>query len=320
MAGRRGPEVTGRIKRLLWRLALGMCQMCRQELDPGVQGPNPTVQIAHIVALSDRGPRAEPEMPFDQRNAAENLLQLCPNCHDLIDKDETKFDIDTLRQIKASQETWAAGMRQAGKSWQARFRTVDYVNLSRIPLLPGGHAIYDAATRVGLDGHQGFHSQGMRVGVFLAQVQALFESWHAKAWPIGELGEDGFKRETLVSFNHPMRGRNTPTLPPQPLTGIPNRDPYLHCKRDGRTFRIRFDPAWLTTATATSDLYLSRHSPVTYAGLGRVVQVAEEEVWISALLFGQPKTRVDEEWDIAVANHSSIREELTWYGDQDMPF
>ncbi|MFI6937422.1 HNH endonuclease [Streptomyces sp. NPDC050287] len=320
MGSRRGPEVTRSVRNLLWRLSLGMCQICRRELDSGVRGPNPTSQIAHIVALSDRGPRAEPSMPSEERNAVENLLQLCPTCHDLIDKDETKFHAGALWQIKEAQETWAAGIRQVGQTWQARFRTVDYVNLPRIPLLPGGNILCEAATRAGLDGCVNFHSQGMRVGVFLAQVQAVFEKWYAKAWPIGELGEDEVKRETLVSFNHPMRGRNTPMLPPQPLIGIPDRDPYLHCKVDSRTYRIRFDPAWLTTATATSDLYLSRRSPVVYVGLGRIVQVVGEEVWISALLFGQPKSRAHEEWDIAVAGHMSNSDEPTWVSDQDLPF
>ena len=107
----RGPEVSESVRRELWRLANGMCQMCRRELDPGTTGRTPTAQTAHNVALSDHGPRADPILPSEARNAVSNLLLLCSTCHDIVDKNDGKaYSVAELSGLKAEHETWTAAL------------------------------------------------------------------------------------------------------------------------------------------------------------------------------------------------------------------
>jgi len=42
-------------------------------------------QMAHIVAYSPRGPRAESGLSKTERNDLSNLMLLCPSCHKHID-------------------------------------------------------------------------------------------------------------------------------------------------------------------------------------------------------------------------------------------
>ena len=52
-------------------------------------------------------------MPVAERNAVTNLLYLCPTCHDIIDKNNGEaYPVRSLRQIKATHETWTTAMRR----------------------------------------------------------------------------------------------------------------------------------------------------------------------------------------------------------------
>jgi len=63
-------------------------------------------EIAHIVANSDTGPRADPTFPKDQRNKYENLILLCPNDHTPVDKQDSTFTVQDLRSWKNEHERW----------------------------------------------------------------------------------------------------------------------------------------------------------------------------------------------------------------------
>lgn len=60
--------------------------------------------MAHIVAHSDKGPRADPSFPPEKRNLAENLILLCPTHHVLVDAQDSTYTIDELRRWKQEQE------------------------------------------------------------------------------------------------------------------------------------------------------------------------------------------------------------------------
>ena len=58
-------------------------------------------QIAHIEAESDNGPRANPSLSDQQRNAYPNLIVLCPNHHRIVDADESTYTVEKMREWKA---------------------------------------------------------------------------------------------------------------------------------------------------------------------------------------------------------------------------
>lgn len=68
-----------------------------------------TGRICHIRAASKGGPRHDPEQTSKQRDGFENLLLLCSDHHDVIDKNPQEWTTERLIQMKETQKTGTAG-------------------------------------------------------------------------------------------------------------------------------------------------------------------------------------------------------------------
>lgn len=89
----------------------GHCSKCKCELIYPETSFDKSVQlgeIGHIVALSDKGPRADSNITEDEINEYENLILLCPNCHELIDKQPNSYPIEVLKTMKKEHEEWVS--------------------------------------------------------------------------------------------------------------------------------------------------------------------------------------------------------------------
>jgi hypothetical protein len=98
--------------KLLARSA-GLCAFpaCRQACTvPGtaVNAAKPVGEMAHIVAHSNNGPRADPALKDAERNLYGNLVLLCPTHHTIVDKQEHNYTVADLRGWKLDHEGWAA--------------------------------------------------------------------------------------------------------------------------------------------------------------------------------------------------------------------
>lgn len=62
---------------------------------------------AHIKAAAPGGPRYDPEQSAIERASIDNAIWLCQNCAKLIDGDEKRYDVDTLRRWKNQAEAAA---------------------------------------------------------------------------------------------------------------------------------------------------------------------------------------------------------------------
>jgi hypothetical protein len=71
--------------------------------------PTINLQIAHIHALENNGPRAVSRMPLSERNAISNLIWLCKPCHERIDADEETYTAEVLREWKRDREAQPLG-------------------------------------------------------------------------------------------------------------------------------------------------------------------------------------------------------------------
>ncbi|MFD8633447.1 hypothetical protein [Streptomyces sp. NPDC059533] len=244
------------------------------------------------MALSDHGPRADPTLAIEARNAVSNLLLLCATCHDIVDKNDGQaHTVEELSRLKAEHETWTAALRKAGQAWRMSYSSIDYLNVPRVAMLPGGDVVQQAAQRAGLDPTRPFSGQGFAPGVFVGTVRPVFESWREHAVTLDEERLDAVQQGMYVAFNAPMRSRDVSNRPfLRPLTGAWQDDPYLSFRLRGRTVVIRYDPQWLTTATAGTDLVSAAAEEVTYAGIGLVVGESADGIRISALFFGKPQT------------------------------
>lgn len=59
---------------------------------------------AHIYPFSEGGPRGGTGPAPADKNAAENLMLLCPACHELVDRNKDTYTLDTLREMKQEHE------------------------------------------------------------------------------------------------------------------------------------------------------------------------------------------------------------------------
>lgn len=89
----------------LWGKAAGKCSICKKELfhNGVVLG-----QQAHIIAKKLNGPRGESGMSEMERNTYDNLILLCSDHHDEIDKNPDAWPSEKLHEIKRQHETWVS--------------------------------------------------------------------------------------------------------------------------------------------------------------------------------------------------------------------
>ena len=95
-------SISSKTRKLLWGSFAGHCAKCDAELIKQSFSSNASLigQEAHIIAQNKGGPRWCPGCSKKEINSFENLILLCNNCHDEIDKNEKRYTIEKLRQIR----------------------------------------------------------------------------------------------------------------------------------------------------------------------------------------------------------------------------
>jgi 5-methylcytosine-specific restriction endonuclease McrA len=99
------------VKLMLYGRANGRCAFpnCKRDVIVDATKADPTKQIgkiAHIVAHSDTGPRADPGYPKKKRYTYENLILFCSSCHDIVDAQPNTYTVEKLKAIKSEHENW----------------------------------------------------------------------------------------------------------------------------------------------------------------------------------------------------------------------
>lgn len=97
--------------KLLWGMSAARCafpgcrQLCVAEATP-LDDTQVLGEIAHIVAHEDGGPRADTDYPNYLRDKYDNLVLLCPTHHTLVDKQDSTYTVEDLREWKRKHELW----------------------------------------------------------------------------------------------------------------------------------------------------------------------------------------------------------------------
>lgn len=103
--------------RLVWTRAAGHCELCGIDLTRDFRVGQPTTwgEAAHILPASPQEPRAQPDHSDAQArhrtNDADNLMLLCPGCHEKIDKDDRGYpllDLSGLHKMQLERIALAA--------------------------------------------------------------------------------------------------------------------------------------------------------------------------------------------------------------------
>lgn len=86
----------------LWFKCAGRCERCNKLLieDPLSLAKVKIGQLAHIIAHSGEGPRADETIPQEQKDSIDNILLLCHSCHKTIDDDPGKYTTTYLQKLK----------------------------------------------------------------------------------------------------------------------------------------------------------------------------------------------------------------------------
>jgi hypothetical protein len=97
-------------KRIVWVRSAGRCAACNKLLTEGplTRGEMTIGELAHIVGQLDtaESPRGISDMTPDERDSAENLILICADDHDDIDRDGSVdlMTVERLREMKRRHE------------------------------------------------------------------------------------------------------------------------------------------------------------------------------------------------------------------------
>jgi hypothetical protein len=103
-------RVAGGVQSMLWGRAAGRCEFagCNKPLwkSAVTQEPVNIAQKAHIYAFSVKGPRGQVRFPRALLNGVDNLMLVCHECHQKIDRrrDGGRYNGPLLQQMKAAHE------------------------------------------------------------------------------------------------------------------------------------------------------------------------------------------------------------------------
>lgn len=112
-------------KRIVWIRAAGHCELCGIDLTRDFRAGKPMKwgEVAHILPASPKGPRGRSEhneqMAEVLTNDSKNLMLLCPNCHEKIDRDAEGYrekDLNNLHQEHLERIKLAATTPENGRA------------------------------------------------------------------------------------------------------------------------------------------------------------------------------------------------------------
>jgi len=88
--------------KILWGRAHNRCALCKTSLIMEAQNgsPYPIGKNAHIEGENPGSARYNPNLDYPEKNAYDNLILLCPTCHDKIDNYIYTFSVKRLYEIK----------------------------------------------------------------------------------------------------------------------------------------------------------------------------------------------------------------------------
>ena len=97
----------GTIK-VLWGKSGGKCAKCRRAiiLEKDESNFYHIAKQAHIAGLNPGSARYDSDMTDEERNSVNNIILLCPTCHEIIDRDPEKYTVSKLKEIKKEHEEW----------------------------------------------------------------------------------------------------------------------------------------------------------------------------------------------------------------------
>lgn len=269
----------------------GCCNKCRTPvfLDNAFAEKARIGDDAHIWAYSEEGPRGGAAgAPLD-RNARENIILLCKNCHAEVDQQPMKFTPSVLTAMREAHYAWVEGCLGQTPVQKPRFHYTLYLNVPRLdmyavansmplpPLPPGG---FGTAQR--------FDELGFNAGRVMAAYTHVLNAEDLYAHPLGETADISQLEVGRHCFIEPVNFRTVAVDRGRDLQVAWAKDESIiyRCFADW-TLICLIDPRWITTSTAGSTL---RAGHARLCGVVRINRTDAEarKVYASPLFLAQP--------------------------------
>ncbi len=94
--------------KILWGKSGSRCAICKENIIKSIQDREEyhVGEMAHIEGEKPGSARFNPNMTDEQRANYKNLILLCPTHHSIIDKNESEYTVEKLKQVKREHEKW----------------------------------------------------------------------------------------------------------------------------------------------------------------------------------------------------------------------
>lgn len=270
-------------------------------------------EIAHIEAENEGGPRFNPSMTSEQRNAVDNLILLCPNHHTEIDLDLHRYSVQRLRDLRDNHLQWVdRNLSENIVPWKSNLSQFTYLNVPRLLEFSELQGISVDLTQFRSTHY--LHNLRWDLNIVMSRLKAVIDRLQVKALPSTHLLLAEKIVGEIVSLDRvPFYTKNGPKLPldehhPQVLTGDLRTDPHIYHKiQGGHRLILTINPEWVTTTTAFVEFNGGR---TRQSGFCRIRSVDMESNSISAtpLALGFPASQFLDALDRPNAGGSNLTE------------
>ncbi len=137
--GRVNPSAETKLR--LFSDSAGHCNrpQCRRNLFSDLSDADYNIgEMAHVIAASVKGPRANENISTEDKATYNNLILLCPSCHTEIDKAPEMFPIELIRSWKVNHKKQIADVIGIPK-FESRKEARDFL----LPIFRANKAIFD---------------------------------------------------------------------------------------------------------------------------------------------------------------------------------
>jgi hypothetical protein len=254
--------------------------------------------VAHIVARSDSGPRADPDVLRGERDAYTNLILLCPTHHAQIDSPSgaERWDREALMGMKETHERWVAERLAVSTPIECDLSLLGYVNLQRLAALA---FLSGQPARLGdFDGPKLLLDRGIFTDQLMNSFESILRRIGVRGTPLN--GLDLMDEENIgltVTFEGRFYTRNVP-IPNDvrtgkfQLTGRLDKDPHIYHKVGDARLVLPIDPKWILSMTGWGDFGAGK---VRFAGACTIrrIEVERRTIVATALFIGTPRSNKD---------------------------
>lgn len=261
-------EPTPSTKYKLFALSGNRCAFpdCTHTLVDEATG-TPVYEIAHIKAENRGGPRYDKHQTDDERRAFDNLMLLCPNHHDLIDKNPKLFPEERLYEMKRQHETTYSN-RHPSPELQAAFGASVHSNT-----VIGGSIITNTGQNLGIMAHEVHIGKQTRS---LSAEQSTVITRTLRQYPLGQCdlsalygdGDAGLLMDSLMKIIL-ASGTNIRNYSPSTVTSPPPRGIVIRTARQSPAVSALLNAFYDANLAASIEIRPDAEIPHIFVGVNQ---------------------------------------------------